>query len=231
METVVIIIMILVGFGFVLKLTFVGMKGRCFIAILAAAFIIGSVDLAITQSKTQISDWLSQPELMLDIAVLIAIDVAFQLIFCILAAIRYSERLSFYNICLYNAGRYIPGILIFPVLFIFLTEIIFSAYGVSFSIVGWGMAALVLFFVPFLSYVLNKYIPEQDIRLELLFMLNLLIAALGIIGTVNGRASAERSNTVSWYALLAFLGLTAVSVSLGFIFNKHHISKQITKLQ
>lgn len=231
METVVIIIMILVSLGFVLKLTFVGMKGRCLIAILVATFVIGSVDFAITQSKTQISDWLSQPELMLDVAVLITIDVAFQVLFCTLTAIRYCGRLSFYNKCLYNAIRYIPGILIFPVLFIFLTETIFSTSGVSFSTVGWGVAALILLLVPLLSYGFNKVIPEYDIRLELLFMLNLLIAALGVIATVNGRASADGTNSVSWYALLAFLGLTAVAVSLGLIINKHHISKKITKLQ
>lgn len=231
METVVVIIMILVCLVFVLKLTFVGMTGRIIVAVLAAAFIIGSVDPATSQSKTQLSEWLSQPDLMLDVAVLITVDVALQLLFCVLAVGRYSGRLSLCRKCLYNAVRCIPGLLIFPVLFIFLTETIFGTSGVSFSAIGWGMAGLVLLLVLLLPSGLNKVIPEYDIRLELLFMLNLLIAALGVIATVNGRASAEGTNSVSWYALLACIVLTALAVFLGLIINKHHISKKISKLK
>ena len=51
------------------------------------------------------------------------------------------------------------------------------------------------------SYGLGLLIPEKEIRLELLFMINLLIAALGIVATVNGRTAATGTNHVEWTAL------------------------------
>ncbi len=44
-------------------------------------------------------------------------------------------------------------------------------------------------------------VPEKEIRLELLFMVNMLIAALGVVATVNGRTAAAGTNQVEWGAL------------------------------
>lgn len=67
--------------------------GRFASCIVAAVFILATYGAASTQSKTQIADWLSQPELMLDTSVWLTIDVAFQICFCILAAKSINSKL------------------------------------------------------------------------------------------------------------------------------------------
>ncbi len=78
METVVLIIMVAVGFSFILKLTFHRLWGAITLALLAAGAILLSYEEASSQSKTQIADWLANPPLMLDISVWLTVDVAFQ---------------------------------------------------------------------------------------------------------------------------------------------------------
>ena len=76
METVVIIIMVAVGFSFLLKLTYHRPAGAIALALVAAAFVFLSYDEATSQSKTQIAEWLQNPSLMLDTSVWLTIDVA-----------------------------------------------------------------------------------------------------------------------------------------------------------
>ena len=86
METVVMTIMALVIFSFVLKMSGQGWIARFITCAVTVLFIVLACETAASQSKTQIADWLSQPELMLDMSVWLTIDVAFQTGYCILAA-------------------------------------------------------------------------------------------------------------------------------------------------
>lgn len=86
MEIVIVIIMLLVGFNFVLKLTYHNLLGKLLTCAVAALFVGLMWEEATTQSKTQISDWLNRPELMLDTSVLLTVDVFFQVAFCVMMA-------------------------------------------------------------------------------------------------------------------------------------------------
>lgn len=227
METIVIIIMLLVGFSFLLKLTWHGWSGRIAIALLAAIFIMAMTDFATGQSKTQISDWLSMPSLMLDISVWLTVDVAFQICFCILAAGRPQGKMRI----VYLFTLWFPGLLIFPVLFAFLTEAIFSMPGTDFTLIGRVLAGVVLLGVPVLAYCVRLLLPEKEIRLELMFMVNLLIAALGIVATVNGRTAAAGTNCIEWMALGGVLVLLVAGTISGLIYYRYRLTKQITKIQ
>lgn len=227
METVVFIIMLLVSFSFLLKLTWHGWLGRIVIALLAAVFIMAMTDLATGQSKAQISDWLSMPSLMLDISVWLTVDVAFQICFCILAAGQQEGKMRL----AYLFTLWFPGLLVFPVLFAFLTEAIFSMHGTDFMLISRMIAGGVLVGVPVLSYCIRQLLPEREIRLELMFMVNLLIAALGIVATVNGRTAAVGSNHVEWMALAGVLALLVAGTIFGLIYHRYRLTKQITKIQ
>lgn len=214
-----------------LKLTFHRLSGTIALALVASAFVFLTYDEATSQSKTQIADWLQNPSLMLDTSVWLAIDVAFQICFCIIEAKKMRGELSKRDKIAYRICLWIPGLLIFPVLFSALTQLIFALPGTDFTVIGCSTAAAVLFIVPLMAYFVKWLLPETDIRLELMFMINLLIAALGIVATVNGRTAAVGTNNVDWYALSAVFGLLAVGCVVGLLLNRFIINRKINKIQ
>ena len=104
---------------------------------------------------------------------------------------------------------WLPGILILPVLFFGLTQLIYALPGISFQQVAWGFGLVVIVVIPLCHWFLRWIIPEEDLRLELLFLTNALVAILGVIATVNGRTAVEGTATVDW---LAFVGCVTIFV-------------------
>lgn len=221
METVVFILMILVCFNFVLKQTYRKRWSVVAIAVVSALFVGLMWRYAIEQSKTQIADWLANPELMQDTAVLLTLEVALQMSFCMLAAhVQTTGRIRKRTLWLYRTLRWFPGILIFPVLFSALVALIFSFPGVSFPLVAWSMAGAVLVLIPAGTYFLRWLLPEKDLRLELLFLGNALIAILGIVATVNGRTAVAGISEVNWSALGGILGLIVAGIAAGMLLRR-----------
>lgn len=135
--------MLLVGFSVVLKLTYLPLWGQATVYLVLALFTGMSLKYAISQSKTQIDIWINDPELMLDIAVLLTADVFLQISFCVLSAKRLAgEYLSKTNIIFQAVTQWIPGILIFPVLLALLVEVIFAFPGMSFTAIAWTLSLI-----------------------------------------------------------------------------------------
>lgn len=226
METVVTIILLLVGFSFVLKLTFHGWPGIVVTAVAAALLTGLSWESAILQSRAQIEDWLSQPDLMLDTSVLLTVDVAMQLAFCVLMAkAGFQGGLSRVERWLRMVLLWIPGLLIFPVLFVMLVALIFSMPGSEFSTVAWLTAAAVLIVCPLAAWGLRILMDEVETRLELMFLLNALIAVLGIIATVNGRTAVAGVSAVDWGALAGVLAILVAGMAAGVFLYRRKIKK------
>lgn len=221
METVVVVLMILVCFNFMLKQTYRKLWSVAVISVVAALFVGLIWPYAIEQSKTQIADWLANPSLMLDTSVVLSIEVVLQMAFCMLAAhVLTTGPIRRRTLWAYRALRWFPGILIFPVLFSVLVWLIFSFPGVSFPLIAWSMAAGVLVLIPLGSFFLRWLLPEKELRLELLFLANALIAILGIIATVNGRTAVAGVSEVDWTALGGLLGLLLLGGGIGFLRRK-----------
>ena len=201
METVIIVLMILIALGFLLKQSFGKPATVIAVAVAAAVFTGMSWPLAIGQSKSQISTWLADSALMLDVAVVMSVEIILQMAFCIMAVNISSEGwLPRWKIIMYRILRWFPGVLFFPVLFSALTYLIFALPGNDFKTVAWIMAAGVLVVIPVGAWIFRKAIPEKDLRLELYFILNALMAIFGIIATVNGQTSVDGSSEVDWRA-------------------------------
>ena len=221
MKTVVLALMALVSFGFLLKQTFLSWKWTLGVALVAALGVGFSWPLAIEQSKTQIADWLSNPALMADTAVLLTIEVALQMAFCVVEATYGAQiDLPWRKKLLLNALRCFSGLLFFVVLFSLLVTLIFAMPGVSFPLMAWSLASAVLLLVPAFVWLLRWLLPETDLRLELLFLLNALMAVLGIVATVNGRTAVEGFDAVRWDALAGLLGMTFAFAVVGFALRK-----------
>lgn len=231
MKIVVMIIMMLVAMSFVLKLTCHKTSGRIILCTLAAIFTGLTWPYATIQSKTQIISWLAQPRLMLDTSVVLTVDVFLQIAFCVLAIRRWSgNRMSSMEKRCYTLLLWIPGLLIFPVLFSLLVEVIFTFPGTDFALLGWSTAAAVFAIFLTAAWLTREALPETDLRIEMIFLVNIMIAALGIIATVNGRTAAAGTNAVEWWPLTAFMGLIIAGLIAGFIINKYQTIKQISRI-
>lgn len=229
MESVVLVMMILVCFNYILKQTYRKVYSIVFSAIVCALFVGLMWPYAIEQSKSQISDWLANSALMLDIAVILTLEVAVQMAFCVLSAhIQTSGKVKPITIWVYRVLRWFPGVLIFPVLFSLLVSAIFALPGVSFSLVAWVLAAIVFIVIPLAAWGVKWLLPEKEIRLELLFFSNALIAVLGVIATVNGQTAVAGISDVDWKALGGVVSLLICGLVLGIIAYRIKL-KRITK--
>lgn len=216
METVVLVMMTVVCFNYLLKQTWRKPFFVALSAVVCALFVGLAWPWAIEQSKNQIAGWLADSALMLDMAVLLTLEVALQMTFCVVAAhIHTAGRVKPSVVWIYRLLRWFPGLLVFPVLFSLLVAAIFALPGVSFPLTAWSLAAVVAVVIPLGRWALKHLLPEKEIRLELLFLTNALIAILGIIATVNGRTAVAGITSVDWPSLGGVMAFVAAGLLLG----------------
>ena len=218
METVVLVMMMLVCFNYILKQTYRKKYAVVCSAVVCALFIGLMWPYAVEQSKSQIAGWLSDSALMLDVAVILTLEVAVQMAFCVLSAhIRTSGKVIPLTLWTYRILRWFPGVLVFPVLFSLLVSVIFALPGTSFRLVAWSAAAAVLVAIPLAVYGVKRLLPEKEIRLEVLFLSNALIAILGVVATVNGRTAVAGISEVDPAALAGVCGLAVLGLIGGVL--------------
>ncbi len=218
METVVFILMLLVTFNFLLKQTFWKMSAVIILTLLCAMFGGGMWPYAIEQSKTQIADWLANPSLMLDTSVILTVDISLQMAYAMLAVhVANDYPVKRRTLWMYRFLRWFPGLLIFPVLFSGLVWLVFEFPGTSFTILAWSFAVIVGIAIPAGRRLLLFLLPEKELRLELLFLTNALVAILGIVATVNGKTSVAGVSEVNWEALAATIATAFIGGIAGLI--------------
>lgn len=223
--------MLLVAFSFVMKLTYHKTLGIIVMCGIGALFAILTWEYATTQSKTQISDWLSNPDLMLDTSVVLTIDVALQLVMCVLMARKISGNyMSKKAEMLLELTLWFPGLLIFPVLFATIVKMMFSLPGIDFSLIGWSCAVIVAAGIPVCVYLVKWLLRDDDERLELMFLVNGLIAVLGVIATVNGRTAATGTNDIDMAALCGVIATLGAGTVLGLFINKFETKRHINRI-
>ena len=130
METVVLVMMMLGCFNYIMKQTYRKKYAVVCSAIVCAHFMGLMWPYAVEQSKSQIAGWLSDSALMLDVAVILTLEVAIQMAFCVLSAhIQTTVEVKPLTLWIYRILRWFPGVLIFPVLFSLLVSLIFALPG------------------------------------------------------------------------------------------------------
>ena len=101
--------------------------------------------------------------------------------------------------------------------------------GTPFAQVAWTLAAVVLAAIPLGTWGLRQLLPEKDIRLELLFLSNALIAILGIIATVNGQTAVAGTGQVDGKALGGLLLLLLTGLAAGWALHHRQMKRTIKK--
>lgn len=229
MHTLVIVLMLLVVFSTLLKLTFLKYWQMGGIALICTVFTGLAWPWAIEQSRSQIEAWLDNQQLMLDTSVVLTIEVVCQLSYSILAArlMDKNEIIGRRTLFLYRLLRIFPGILVLPVIFAMEVSAIYAFTGVRFAVIAWLLAAIIFLLLSGGSMIARWVVPEKDLRLEIFFLVNVLIMVLGIVCTVNGTTQFQGTDDIEWLALAASMGLLLLCASIGYITNKIKSSKII----
>lgn len=203
MEILIALLAFLICFNFILKQTENARIPVLVIGTVCCLFVGLSWPWAIEQSRTEISEWMADHRLMTDLTVLLTLDVFFQMLFCWEAEKR---SVSVYSVAGWKLWRYrflqwFPGVLFFPVLFAMLVSVIFSFPGLSFSLLAWCLAVAVALVLWLGVWGMKYFLPEQELRLELLYQTNWLVAVLGFVVTINGQTAITGIGDVDWRAL------------------------------
>ena len=155
---------------------------------------------------------------MLDTSVVLTLEIVLQMAFCLLAVhVANFSPVKRRMMWAYCVLYWFPGVLIFPVLFFGLTQAIFSFPGVSFKLIAWLFGLFIFVVIPVGRWLVRWLLPEEELRLELFFLTNALVAILGIIATVNGRTAVDGVSDVDWSALTGCIILFLVGAIVGWI--------------
>ncbi len=216
------IIQILILFIFIntiFKLSFWKWWQSAIFGLLCAFFMIFSCQWAILQSKTQLSDYLSNQQAMQNMAVLITLEAMIGIAFCFSAFRSNQTQKSFFS---WNKFllRY-PGLLLFPALFYVLTQTIFLLPGNEFSHISYLSGAVVAIAIPGLSLMVKKFYPTKTVRLEIHFIICLFACIIGLITTVKGNVSnAAVETNFDIQALLLSAGIFLLFFITGIYIHK-----------
>ncbi len=218
MEIVIQILMLFIVVNVILKLSLWKTWQTVVFALICAGFVVGVYPYSIQQSKTQIADYLQNTTAMQNAAVLVTIESAVCFGFCFAALSNmFGKTVKIWIKPFY----WYPGLLILPVLFYVLTQTIFALPGTGFSTIAYSLAAIVLIALPLLSYCIKQLIPENELRLEVHFLVSLFVCILGLITTVNGNVTyAAVKEPVNIKAITLSAGLFLLMFLVGLLFNK-----------
>ena len=227
MQSLIIFLMLVVGLCFILKLTWHSTFSVLIHAVALGVFTGFIYPLAIVQSSSQITIWLSNRSLMQDVAVLVSIEVVLQMAFSLLTVtINSGDYVTKRTMWIYKILKWFPGILIFMVVFILEVLIIFALPGVSFSAISSILGLSIAAFVPIAVLCLKKIITDNSTRSELLFLANIMIALIGIFATVNVRPSVSVVQSVDISSFVGVVVLIITMFLLGYTIQKIRKNKK-----
>lgn len=158
--------------SFLLKNSFYP-HGRAGVAALGLALAVWFAIPWLTRlPAATVASWTTSPDHLLDGAVCIVLEVALMAAFCFSRPVGRLRLLAFY-----------PGLLAFPAICWAWLQLLMSRPGIHFGRFAW-IAALVTLLVAFGgSRLLRRFVPEEETRLEGLFLINLFLLLLSIAAT------------------------------------------------
>ncbi len=214
MEQIVLVLMLFVTVNCAVKLSFWKWWQAVAYGLVCAAFTVLALPEAVGQSKTQLAAYLQDTAALQDMAIAVTVESAVSFAFCV----SYLRRAAGRRRAWWEAALWwYPGLLMLPVLFYCLTELVFSLTGVPFALTAWVMAAAVLVALPLLARAMAWLLPEPALRIETHFLVSLLVCILGLLSTENGRTVyAPAAEPVDWRAVAVAASLAAALAAVGF---------------
>jgi len=219
MEYIIWILILFVLMGGLLKLSFWQWWQAALFGLICAVFTLVTCRWAVMQSKTQWADFFEAAGNMQNVAVWITFESVLCFAFC------FAELCEIYGL---KKGKWqrkllywYPGLLLFFALFYLQTQLIFSMPGTGFRTISCVLAVAVCIGFPLLSHLLKYLYPERELRLEVFFLVSLLICVTGLIATVNGdTAYSAAKEPLNIKAVALSIGLFIAFFMLGIAQNK-----------
>lgn len=218
MELVIQILMLFILIACTIKLSFWKWWQSLIFGLLCATFIVWGYEYAILQSKTQIADYLNNAVMKQNMAVVITLEAALGIAFCItsLKQLTGKRKQRWMSIL-----HFYPSLLIFPTLFYVLTQFIFNLSGTSFSVTAYSLAIVIAISLPLLSRLFALLFNEYEFRLEIYFLVSLFIAIMGLITTASSDVVyVTTKQTFNLKAIGLALAIFSFAFALGYVWNR-----------
>ncbi len=212
--------MAFVAMSCVVKLSFWRLWQRFVYSTVLAAFTLWSERFAVLQSKTQLADYLANTVALENMAIIVTIESAlsFGFVACWMRGAYSNDRMKGWG---GKAFYWYPPLLMFPLSFYILTQVIFTFTGVGFMQSTLTVAAILWLLPPLLAELAKRLLPEDEFRAEVLLMLTCFLCVLGLISTQNGKIIYIANNTrVNLTLLLIGIALIVALVLLGVVIDK-----------
>ncbi len=216
METIVYVLMVFITLNCLFKLSFWRWWQRAIYSGVLALFVLWSEQYAVLQSKTQLSDYLQDSYAIGNIAIIVTLESIF--CFAFVAMWMNGSYGSGLRKWASSILFYYPSLLLFPVSFYVLTQLIFSLTGVSFTLTTVIVAVVFFFLLPVLAEVVRRLLIEDDFRVEIHLLLSCVVCVLGLISTQNGQliyAAHDMSIDLPLLAYELLVGIVLVVVGIG----------------
>ena len=215
MELVVQILLLFIIVASVLRLSFErGWIIPTLFAVVAAVFVYLTYPYAIEQTKTGLAAYIANRSLREYASIFISLDVALIVAYTFSRLHRTKGRRGRVVAILL---RLYPGVLIFPVLFYLQSTLIFALPGVDFGIVSLLLAFGTVVLLLGLTLLLRFLLPEEELRLEILFLVELFVFILGIIASVDETIRmAPTERPIEWRGLVLTLSIGLFCFVIGY---------------
>ena len=183
-------------------------------ALLLGGFVYLSSPYAIEQTKTGLAAYIADRSLREYAAIFISLEVALFVGYSFSRLERPSSRRR--QLLALALAAY-PGLLLFPVLFYLQSTLLFALPGVSFSLLAFLLAVASALAVYGLGHALRWLVPEEELRLEVFFLVQLFTFILGIIASVDETVRTAPSSPIAWRGLALSAGIAVLCFGLGYL--------------
>lgn len=214
MELLVQILMLFVVLATALRLSFSSRGYALVYALLLGGFVYLSSPYAIEQTKTGLAAYIADRSLREYAAIFISLEVALFVGYSFSRLERPSSRRG--QLLALALAAY-PGLLLFPVLFYLQSTLLFALPGVSFSLLAFLLAVTSALAVYGLGRALRWLVPEEELRLEVFFLVQLFTFILGIIASVDETVRTAPSSPIAWRGLALSAGIAVLCFGLGYL--------------
>ena len=158
--------------SFLLKCSFLPRLWVAVFSVLMGTAVLLAIPWITRQSQAGFEAWVSSPNLMLDAAVCIVLEVVLMTVFCFSRPSGRLRRLAFY-----------PGLPAIPAACAVWGRVLFSYPGLNFTRFAW-IAALATVAIAYAACrLIRRLVPEEDLRLESLFIVNMFLLLMTVAAT------------------------------------------------
>lgn len=181
------IVQLLIVSGVGLKMSFWDKRSGFFIAALCLLFSLCILNWTVDIPQDKLAEWSRNYHSMQDIAVCLLLDVMLQVAFCIMKVRRtYGAEQSESGERCYRFLLGYPGLMLFGMIFLIQVELLGSLPGQSFGLTAGLEGLSYMLVLLLLGKGFKLLLPQEESRLELFFLIQILAGILGILCTVCG---------------------------------------------